>query len=184
MPRIAFLQSAAPVFLFVNRLIGQLLRFAYPSRISAFKYHYRAHEVAHIPPQVSIYIIFKSSFARTLRANIDCHSWQISCRFAAISIAQRRKYRAHEAAHISSFNSSAPVRTLSGRTTKTYSFTEAALSAERANTSVAAAETQAKYTGESIVAGTKIAAKMHAPFTIGERIFIVLSLFTAFFDNE
>ena len=70
------------------------------------------------------------------------------------------------------------------RTVKTYSFTEAALSAERANTSVAAAETQAKYTGESMVAGTRIAAKMHAPFTIGERIFIVLSLFTAFFDNE
>lgn len=76
-------------------------------------------------------------------------------------------------------NSSAPVRTV-----KTYSFTEAALSAERAKTSVAAAETQAKYTGESMVAGTRIAAKMHAPFTIGERIFIVLSLFTAFFDNE
>ena len=70
------------------------------------------------------------------------------------------------------------------RQRKTYSFTEAALSAERAKISVAAAETQAKYTGESMVAGTKIAAKMHAPFTIGDRIFIVLSLFTAFFDSE
>ncbi len=44
-------------------------------------------------PAYRVICFFKSSFARTLRANIDCHLWQISSRFAAYRLRRRRKYR-------------------------------------------------------------------------------------------